>query len=83
LERLYDAIETGKLDLGEPAGVKEVGKLFQTKAKVWVGLVAGGGRRRFVRKMTAQKSVLAQNTPDFGKAYGGYLPYRGKIIGVA
>jgi prephenate dehydrogenase len=51
------------------AGVKEVENLFRSKAESWAELVAGGDRQQFVRRMTALKSILAQDTPDFGKAY--------------
>jgi len=50
-------------------GVKEVERLFQGKAKAWAELVASGDRRQFVQRMTALKSILEQDTPDFGKAY--------------
>jgi len=50
-------------------GVKEVERLFQGKAKAWAELVASGDWRQFVQRMTALKSILEQDTPDFGKAY--------------
>jgi prephenate dehydrogenase len=51
------------------SGAKGVEKLFQSKAKAWAELVANKDRQQFVRKMTALKSILKQDTPDFGKAY--------------
>ena len=50
-------------------GMTEIGKLFQSKGKVWADLVKSKDRQEFVKKMKALRSRLEEGNPDFGKAY--------------
>ena len=49
--------------------VPAIEKLFSKKAKEWTDLVANRNRQEFVQRMKGLKNKLAQDIPDFGKAY--------------
>jgi prephenate dehydrogenase len=49
--------------------VTDFERLFQSKTREWVDLVAGKDRREFAHRMKAMKDSLEKVAPDFVKAY--------------
>ncbi|MDD4875683.1 MAG: prephenate dehydrogenase [Dehalococcoidales bacterium] len=50
-------------------GMVKIEKIFQKKVETWADLVENKDRQKFIDRMTALKSKLAESNPDFGNAY--------------